>query len=473
MEKSEFGVAGLGVMGSNIALNLADKGVKVSVFNRLSKGKKNAVEAFLGGEGGDKKISGFTNLKDFAQSLESPRKILLMVKAGEAVDEILEGLMPFLSCGDIVIDGGNSNFKDTARRLAELEGSGILFVGAGISGGEEGARNGASIMPGGNEKAWAEIKPYLQKIAAKLPNGDPCCEWIGGGASGHFVKTIHNGIEYADMQMIAEIYQVMRKSGKFSNVEMADVFEKFNRGKLESFLIEITAKILRRKDESGRFSLDLILDAAGQKGTGKWSVESGAELGSPVSCIAEALFARFVSGRVEMRKSGSRIFGSKCKFNMPRDVMGAVLENALYAAKIIAYAQGFSILSDASKKFGWNLNLGEIAKIWRGGCIIRAKFLDRVTEAFSADGSLENLLFDGFFAEEIRASVNSLREVASLAAQGGVSMPASFSALAYFDSARQAESPSNLIQAQRDFFGAHTYERMDAPRGEFFHTKWE
>lgn len=472
MKKSEFGVVGLGVMGSNIALNLADSGVSVSVYNRLSKAKGDVVQTFLKGEANGKKILGFTNLADFVNSLEAPKKILLMVKAGEAVDAVLANLMPFLSSGDIVIDGGNSNFLDTDRRLRELRSSNVLFVGAGISGGEEGARKGASIMPSGDKRAWSEIKPYLQKISAKLPNGEPCCEWIGEGASGHFVKTIHNGIEYADMQMIAEIYQIMRKSGKFSNSEMADVFEGFNKGKLESFLIEITAKILRKKNEDGEFVLDLILDSAGQKGTGKWSVESGVELGNPLSCIAEALFARFVSGRVEMRKKGSQIFGSECKFNMPKAVMFSVLEKSLYATKIIAYAQGFSILSDASKKFNWNLNLGEIAKIWRGGCIIRAKFLEKVTDAFSANDKLENLLFDDFFAEEIRSKVNSLREVLSLAIQGGIAMPASLSALAYFDFLRQNKSPANLIQAQRDFFGAHTYERVDAPQGEFFHTQW-
>ncbi len=472
MKKSEFGVVGLGVMGSNITLNLADKGVAVSVYNRLSQGKANAVEAFLNGVAKGKNILGFTNLKDFVESLESPKKILLMVKAGEAVDEMIRKIAHFLNVGDIIIDGGNSNFLDTQRRLDEISSSGILFVGAGISGGEEGARNGASIMPSGDEKAWNKIKPYLQKIAAKLPSGEPCCQWVGSGASGHFVKTIHNGIEYADMQMIAEIYQIMRKSGKFNNQEIATVFEKFNQGKLESFLIEITAKILRHKTD-GEFTLDLILDVASQKGTGKWSIESAVNLNNPLTCIAEALMARFVSSHLELRKTGAQIFGSECKFMMPTDAMLNALAKALYAAKIIAYAQGFSILQEASTKFNWDLKLGEIAKIWRGGCIIRARFLEKITAAFTVNPSLENLLFDEFFAEEIRANINSLREVLSLAIQGGLPMPSCVSALSYFDFMRQSKSSANLIQAQRDFFGAHTYEKINAPRGEFFHTKWE
>ena len=470
-EKSEVGVAGLGAMGSNLALNFEGAGLRVSVFNRPSK-SRSSVGDFLSGRARGKKIAGFENLKDFAESLGRPRKIVFMVKAGAAVGEVLQSLLPHLSAGDIVVDCGNSDFRDTRARVAHLEKSGVMFVGAGISGGTEGARHGASIMLGGNEKAASAALELMQKAAAKLGGGGVCCAWLGGGGAGHFAKTVHNSIEYALMQLIAETYQIMRRCGKFSNAEIADVFGEFGGGRLGGYLVEITEKILRFQ-EGGRYVLDGILDCAGQKGSGVLGAAEALENSAPFSCAAEAVFARFISADIEARGQGARIFGSECNFNMPAFSMKKVLEKALFAANIIAYSQGFGLLRAASERHSWNFDLGEIARIWRGGCIIRARILEDISAAFSKDSSLKNLMFCEYFAESLKACANSLREVVSLAAQGGIPAPAFSAALAHFDLVRQAQSPANLIQAQRDFFGAHSYEKIGRPRGEFYHSDWQ
>ena len=467
MELSQVGLVGLGVMGSNLALNLLDGGFSVSVYNRPHAGKPSVAAAFAERSGGNAK--GFDDLSKFAASLERPRKIILMVKAGNAVDEIIASLKPFLEPGDIIIDGGNSDYRDTGRRVEDLEKDGILFVGAGISGGEEGARHGASIMAGGNPKAWTKVKSILQSAAAKNSDGSVCCKWIGEGGAGHFVKMVHNGIEYADMQLISEAYFILKTCNAFSNDQIAQFFEECGRGALGGYLIEITAQILKAKDGSGKWIVDSILDTASQKGTGKWTVEAALDLQRSIPSIAAAVFARFASadkaGRVEARKA----------FPKPSAVSAAPsadsVRAALYASKILAYSQGFSLMEKASEQFGWNLDFASIASIWRNGCIIRSVMLDKISAAYKRQKS-ENFIFDDYFKSELVQNMPRLREVVAAAALNSACAQAFFASLAYFDAAVSDESGANLVQAQRDFFGAHTYERVDSPRGMFFHTDW-
>lgn len=467
MELSQVGLVGLGVMGSNLALNLLDGGFSVSVYNRPHAGKPSVAAAFAERSGGNAK--GFDDLSKFAASLERPRKIILMVKAGNAVDEIIASLKPFLEPGDIIIDGGNSDYRDTGRRVEDLEKEGILFVGAGISGGEEGARHGASIMAGGNPKAWTKVKSILQSAAAKNSDGSVCCKWIGEGGAGHFVKMVHNGIEYADMQLISEAYFILKTCNAFSNDQIAQFFEECGRGALGGYLIEITAQILKAKDGSGKWIVDSILDTASQKGTGKWTVEAALDLQRSIPSIAAAVFARFASadkaGRVEARKA----------FPKPSAVSAAPsadsVRAALYASKILAYSQGFSLMEKASEQFGWNLDFASIASIWRNGCIIRSVMLDKISAAYKRQKS-ENFIFDDYFKSELVQNMPRLREVVAAAALNSACAQAFFASLAYFDAATSDESGANLVQAQRDFFGAHTYERVDSPRGMFFHTDW-
>ena len=467
MELSQVGLVGLGVMGSNLALNLLDGGFSVSVYNRPHAGKPSVAAAFAERSGGNAK--GFDDLSKFAASLERPRKIILMVKAGNAVDEIIASLKPFLEPGDIIIDGGNSDYRDTGRRVEDLEKEGILFVGAGISGGEEGARHGASIMAGGNPKAWTKVKSILQSAAAKNSDGSVCCKWIGEGGAGHFVKMVHNGIEYADMQLISEAYFILKTCNAFSNDQIAQFFEECGRGALGGYLIEITAQILKAKDGSGKWIVESILDTASQKGTGKWTVEAALDLQRSIPSIAAAVFARFASadkaGRVEARKA----------FPKPSAVSAAPsadsVRAALYASKILAYSQGFSLMEKASEQFGWNLDFASIASIWRNGCIIRSVMLDKISAAYKRQKS-ENFIFDDYFKSELVQNMPRLREVVAAAALNSACAQAFFASLAYFDAATSDESGANLVQAQRDFFGAHTYERVDSPRGMFFHTDW-
>ena len=431
------------------------------------------VERFLNGRVKGLNIEGFTDIAAFVDSIALPRKIMMMVRAGSAVDELMEQLFPLLSPGDILIDGGNSNYEDTNRRVALAESKGFLFVGAGVSGGEEGALNGASIMPGGSVAAWPEVKPILQSIAAKASDGTPCCDWIGPAGSGHFVKMIHNGIEYGDMQLIAEAYWVMKNLLDLENEEMANVFSHWNEGKLRSYLIEITANILRHTDKSGGYLLDKILDAAGQKGTGKWSVINAMELGMPLGLIATAVFERSLSAQKELRETASRQF--QCKrtqavYNKPELVKE--IYAALYASKLVSYAQGFAVLQRASDTFGWKLNLASIARMWRGGCIIRSIFLNDIAAAFEAKDKPQNLLLAPYFRDEIKGLLSGWKTLVVQAMREELPVPAFSSALNYFYSLVSANLPANMIQAQRDYFGAHTFERKDELRGQFFHENW-
>ncbi len=466
---ADIGLIGLAVMGENLALNMESKGLKVAVYNRIAPGEEGIVDRFMQGRGKGKSFVGCHSIIELANAIKPPRKIMMMVKSGAPVDELITQLIPHLSKGDVIIDGGNSDFHDTQRRVKDVESYGLYFIGTGISGGQEGALNGPSIMPGGSEAGWPLVKDIFQNIAAKLDDGTPCCEWIGKGGAGHFVKTVHNGIEYGDMQLISEAYALLKHRIGLTNEQMATVFESWNKGELNSFLIEITANILRYKDQENGFLLDHILDVAGQKGTGKWSAISALEEGDTLTLINEAVSARLLSTFKEERQEASKLF--------PQDIGHSAtitaedIRQALYAAKIISYAQGFSLLHRTSKHYGWNLNLGDIAKIWRNGCIIRSAFLQKITEAYS-DPELENLIFDNFFREKIQTSLSSWRKVLADAILGGIAMPASSSAISYFDGLRTYSSPANMIQAQRDYFGAHTYERTDSERGKFFHTDW-
>ena len=468
---------GLAVMGENLALNLEDKGYTVSVYNRVHPDRESVVTRFIEGRGKGKRFHGTYTIEEFVESVRLPRKIMLMVKAGDPVDELIGQLVPWLSPGDVIIDGGNSDYHDTERRVKMLEEKGLYFIGAGISGGEEGALHGPSIMPGGSEMAWSLVKDILQSIAAKLDDGSPCCEWIGPGGAGHYVKMVHNGIEYGDMQLIAETYSILKRRTGLDNDGLGDVFEQWNRGELNSFLIEITSRILHYKEENGNYLLDHILDVAGQKGTGKWSVIASLDEGDPLTLVSEAVFARFMSALVEERERASKQYPSgrvgDMKTNMPLNNEGIeAVRDALYAAKLISYAQGFSLMRRASDRNGWNLDLGTIAKIWRKGCIIRSVFLERITRAFSKNSSLENLLFDAFFHEKMEDALSALRGVIVDCVFNGIAAPCFFAALSYFDNMRTLDSPANMIQAQRDYFGAHTYERTDSERGKFFHTDW-
>ena len=472
MNKADIGLIGLAVMGENLCLNFESKGFSVAVFNRRSE----IMERFIEGRGKGKNFIGCTTLKELVDSLKTPRKIMLMIKAGDPVDLMIDQLLPYLEAGDIIIDGGNSNFHDTTRRVKTVEKHGFLYVGAGVSGGEEGALKGPSIMPGGSFDAWDCIKEMFFAVAAQTEEGTPCCSWIGGDGSGHFVKTIHNGIEYGDMQLICEIYHIMREHLAMSALEMHEVFKEWNQSELESYLIEITRDILAFKDNDGTPLVDKILDVAGQKGTGKWTLTASLDQGVPLTLIGEAVWARLLSAMKDERVRASKVLGGFIsKFsgtNEERKTLIEDLKNALFAAKIISYAQGFMLIQSASKTYHWNIDCGEVALVWRGGCIIRSAFLTNIKEAFVTDPHLENLLLDPFFKEILEKTEKSLRRVCSVAILSGIPTPAISSALAYFDGYRCENLPSNLLQAQRDYFGAHTYQRIDKPCGEFFHTNW-
>ncbi len=462
MQQADIGLIGLAVMGQNLALNIRDKGFFISVFNRSPDKTKQFIEQ-------NQSIGGYFEIPLFVQSLKKPRKIIMMVKAGKAVDELIEQLLPYLEENDILIDGGNSFFLDTERRINYLNNKKILYVGTGISGGETGARFGPSMMPSGNVEAWTEIKETFQKVAAQVDNS-PCCEWIGDGGSGHYVKMVHNGIEYGDMQLISEAYFILRYGLGLQVSEIQHIFEKWNRGVLDSYLIEITAKILKAT-ENGEPLIDKILDVAGQKGTGQWTSASALELGVPLTLITEAVFSRYVSTLYEDRQLLSE------KFPKPtlseKNLQIQAVHDALYAAKIISYTQGFMLLKQAAKTYGWSMPYAEIAGLWRGGCIIRSRFLGQIQQAFQKDTNLQNLVFDDFFGNALKKADQGWRETLIFAIQSGISTPALSAALAFYDGIRSAKSPANLLQAQRDFFGAHTFERIDQPRGQFFHYQWE
>lgn len=473
-QKADIGLIGLAVMGENLALNLADKGWHVAVYNRTLPGvEEGVVERFVNGRAHGKSIRGYTVISDFVNSLSTPRKVMMMVRAGDAVDQLMEQLFPLLSPGDIVIDGGNSNYEDTNRRVALAESRGFRFVGAGVSGGEEGALHGASIMPGGSVEAWEEVRPILQSIAARAADGTPCCGWIGPAGSGHFVKMIHNGIEYGDMQLIAEAYWVMKHLLQLSNEEMASVFAHWNEGKLRSYLIEITSRILQHKDKAGGYLIDKILDTAGQKGTGKWSVINAMELGMPLGLIAAAVFERSFSAQKNLRESAAKQFSFlRSQAVYSRQEMLDSLYAALYASKLVSYAQGFALLQKASDSFDWKLDLASIARMWRGGCIIRSIFLNDIAVAFEAQPQPKHLLFAPYFREEIRRLLPGWKSLVLHAMKEELPVPAFSAALNYFYSLVSPKLPANLIQAQRDYFGAHTFERTDECRGQFFHEEW-
>jgi 6-phosphogluconate dehydrogenase len=471
---SDIGIIGLAVMGENLALNIENKGFVVSVYNRTVPGiEEGVVERFINGRGRDKKFIGSTELDTFVKTIKSPRKIMMMVKAGKPVDLLIEQLLPLLDRGDILIDGGNAHFPDTIRRVRQVEDQGKLFVGTGISGGEEGALLGPSIMPGGSKEAWLLVKPVLQAIAAKVDDGTPCCDWVGEDGAGHFVKMVHNGIEYGDMQLISEAYHLMRDLLGMTAKEMRDVFSEWNKGELKSYLIEITADILSTNDSDGTPLLEKILDTAGQKGTGKWTGIAAMEIGVPLTLTGEAVFARCLSAQKEERVKASKVLkGPKTQFDGDKSGFIDNLRNALYAAKIISYAQGYTLMKAAAGEYKWNLNYGGIATIWRGGCIIRSAFLGKIREAYEKNPGITNLLLDPFFMDKVGRAQIGLRKVVAAAAVHGIPVPAISSALSYYDAYRNEKLPANLLQAQRDYFGAHTYERTDKPRGLFFHTNW-
>ncbi|MBD3749384.1 MAG: decarboxylating NADP(+)-dependent phosphogluconate dehydrogenase [Sphingobacteriales bacterium] len=466
---SDIGVIGIAVMGENLILNMESKGFHVSAYNRTV----DKVENFVKGRAKGKNIYGAMSLEDFVSSLKSPRKVMLMVKAGQPVDDFIELLIPHLDQGDIIIDGGNSHFPDTDRRTKYVESKGLYFIGTGVSGGEEGALLGPSIMPGGSKAAWPAVKPIFQGIAAKVDGGVPCCDWVGENGAGHFVKMVHNGIEYGDMQLINEVYQIMKDVLGMSADEMHEVFKEWNEGELDSYLIEITQDILAFKDEDGIPMVDKILDTAGQKGTGKWTGTVALELGIPLTLITESVFSRCLSALKNERVKASKILsGPKISFAGDKKAFINDLRDALYAAKVISYAQGYQMMRAAAAEYGWNLNYGSIALMWRGGCIIRSRFLGNIKEAFDKNPDLANLLLDPFFAEKIQKAQAGWRNVIATAVTNGIPVPCLSAGLTYFDGYRTERLPANLLQAQRDYFGAHTYERVDKPRGDFFHTNW-
>ena len=466
---SDIGVIGLAVMGENLVLNMASKGFSVSVFNR----SLDKVENFVNGRAAGKSITGASNIEEFVASLSVPRKVMLMVKAGDVVDSWIDQLTPLLEAGDIIIDGGNSQFEDSQRRTDSLKSIGILYIGTGVSGGEEGALLGPSIMPGGSPEAWPAVKPIFQAISAKVDGDVPCCDWVGNGGAGHFVKMVHNGIEYGDMQLICEAYLIMRELLGMSVDEMQAVFAKWNETELSSYLIEITANILAYKDEDGSPLIDKILDTAGQKGTGKWTGVTALHLGTPLTLIGEAVFARCLSAIKEERVAASGVIKpTAANFNGDKAAFIDAIKDALLASKIVSYAQGFALMKQASDEFDWDLNYGAIALMWRGGCIIRSVFLDNIKSAYDNNDKIANLLVDDYFNGVMEKSQQGWREVVAQAALNGISVPCLSSALSYFDGYRTANLPANLLQAQRDYFGAHTYERNDKARGEFFHTNW-
>jgi 6-phosphogluconate dehydrogenase len=469
MTQADIGLVGLAVMGENLILNMESKGFTVACFNRtVSK-----VDDFVNGRAKGKKIIGCRSIGELTATLKKPRKVMLMVKAGQAVDDFIEQLLPSLENGDIIIDGGNSHFPDTIRRTKYVESKGKLYIGTGVSGGEEGALRGPSIMPGGSPAAWASVKPIFQAICAKTDNGEPCCEWVGENGAGHFVKMVHNGIEYGDMQLICETYHLMREGLGLSNPEMHKVLAEWNKGELNSYLIEITRDILAYKDEQGNEVIDLILDTAGQKGTGKWTVVAALDSGQPLTLIGEAVFGRCLSALKDERVKASQVLkGPKAQFKGDKARFIDDLRKALYASKIISYAQGYQLMRAAAKEYGWNLNYGGVALMWRGGCIIRSVFLGEIKKAFDKNPNLENLLLDPFFKRAMAKAQASWRRVVTTAVKLGIPIPAISAAMAFYDGYRHDRLPANLLQAQRDYFGAHTYERVDKPRGQFFHTNW-
>ena len=466
---ADIGLIGLAVMGENLVLNMNDHGFTVATFNRtLSK-----VDDFLNSGAKGTNVIGVRSIEELVGALKRPRRVMLMVKAGSAVDDFIEQLIPRLEPGDIIIDGGNSNYEDTVRRTPYVESKALLYIGTGVSGGEEGARYGPSIMPGGSLEAWPYVKPIFQAIAAKVEDGTPCCDWVGENGAGHFVKMVHNGIEYGDMQLIAESYHLMREGLGMSDDEMSRVFGDWNEGKLDSYLIQITRDILAFKDQDGTPLLPKILDAAGQKGTGRWTVISSLNMGVALTLIAEAVLARALSAHKEERVAAAKILGGPVpRLEGKQEELIGDIQQALYASKIVSYAQGYDLMRVAAKEYGWNLNYGGIALMWRGGCIIRSVFLGEIKDAFTRDPELRNLLLDPYFRGEMESAQAAWRRVVARAVEIGIPVPAMSSALAYYDGYRQERLPANLIQAQRDYFGAHTYERVDRERGEFFHTKW-
>jgi len=467
--QADIGLIGLAVMGENLALNIESRGYSVCVYNRTAA----KTQAFLKGRAHGKRFIGAFSLEELVESLSRPRKILMLVKAGSAVDELITRLQPLLAPGDILIDGGNSHFTDTIRRTRAAESRGLLYVGSGVSGGEEGALNGPSLMPGGSPDAWPHIRPIFQSICARTPEGEPCCDWMGESGAGHFVKMVHNGVEYGDMQLICESYDLMKRGLGLSNAEMHRVFAEWNKGELDSYLIEITRDILGFRDASGAEVLDSILDVAGQKGTGKWTVNSALDEGMPLTLIGEAVFARYLSAAKDERVAASKAIGAHVTpFSGDARAFVDDLRQALYASKIISYAQGYLLLRAAAQSYDWNLNYGGIALVWRGGCIIRSIFLGEIKKAFDRDRELRNLLLDPYFKEAVESRQPSWRRVIATAVQAGIPVPCLGSALAYFDAYRSACLPANLLQAQRDYFGAHTYQRIDRPAGESFHTDW-
>ncbi len=469
MKKADIGLIGLAVMGENLVMNMESKGFTVAVYNRTT----SKVTDFVEGRAKGKRIIGAYSLEELAANLEKPRKVMLLVKAGQAVDDFIEALLPHLAAGDIIIDGGNSHFPDTVRRTAYVESKGLLYIGTGVSGGEEGALKGPSMMPGGSPAAWPHVKSIFQSICAKVEDGSPCCDWVGENGAGHFVKMIHNGIEYGDMQLICEAYQLMRDVLGMSAMQMHEVFKAWNETELDSYLIEITADILGHLDTDGSPVVDHILDTAGQKGTGKWTGIAALDEGVPLTLIGEAVFARCLSAIKEERVTASKAFPKAAvPFAGDKAAFIEQIRQALYASKIISYAQGYALMRAAAATYKWNLNYGGIALMWRGGCIIRSVFLGKIKEAFDADPNLSNLLLDPYFKDTIKGLVPAWRNVAATAIRHGVPAPAFCSALSYFDGYTSEKLPANLLQAQRDYFGAHTYERIDQPRGTYFHTNW-
>jgi 6-phosphogluconate dehydrogenase len=468
-DKADLGLVGLAVMGQNLVLNMNDHGFKVAVFNRTT----SVVDEFIEGNAKGTEVVGVHSLEELVGSLASPRRVMLLVKAGKPVDAFVESLIPLLDEGDIIIDGGNSNYNDTIRRTEWVESEGLLYIGTGVSGGEEGARTGPSIMPGGSPAAWEHVKPIFQAVSAKVEDGSPCCDWVGENGAGHFVKMTHNGIEYGDMQLICEAYQLMKDGLGLDHDRMHSIFAEWNDGELDSYLIEITRDILGFKDTDGEPMVEKILDTAGQKGTGKWTAIASLEMGIPLTLIGEAVFSRFLSALKDERVEASAVLsGPDAAFNGDADGFIDDLRQALYAAKIVSYAQGYMLMRAAAEAYGWNLNNGGIALMWRGGCIIRSVFLGKIKEAFDSDPGLANLLLDPYFAEQVQVAQAAWRRVVAAAVAMGLPVPALSSALAFYDGYRHDRLPANLLQAQRDYFGAHTFERIDRPRGEFSHTDW-
>ncbi|MCR5303684.1 MAG: decarboxylating NADP(+)-dependent phosphogluconate dehydrogenase [Lachnospiraceae bacterium] len=469
MGNADIGLIGLAVMGENLVMNMESKGFTVAVYNRTT----SKVDNFVEGRAKGKNIIGTHSLEELVNSLKTPRRVMMMIKAGAAVDATIDALLPLLSEGDIIIDGGNSNYQDTMRRTAHVEEAGKLYIGTGVSGGEEGALNGPSLMPGGSPNAWEAVKPIFQKICAHVEDGAPCCDWVGENGAGHFVKMVHNGIEYGDMELICECYQIMRNLLKLSDDEMSDIFKKWNKTELDSYLIEITGDILAYKDEDGSALVENILDTAGQKGTGKWTGISALEEGVPLTLIGEAVFARCLSAMKDERVNAAKEYPkAEAVFDGNKEEFIEQMRKALFASKIISYAQGYTLMRTAAGSYGWNLNYGGIALMWRGGCIIRSTFLGKIKEAYDKNPELSNLLLDPFFKETIKDCVDSWRQVVAKATLAGIPIPAMSSALSYFDGYTSEKLPANLLQGQRDYFGAHTYERLDQPRGQYFHTNW-